>query len=226
MKRLLIILAFISSAVLGQPLEKRVAQKYCECFSKVDQANVYEASGATETCLRQALIDYRPEVEKLTDTVKEDSNKELRYNAFILDKVQVEMIYQCDKYFQFYENKRWAVFKPEADEKQKKQIEERQRKKIIEITEKISEAPYSQHYLTRATTYFLLKEFNLARKDLDTLMMMGENQSEVYMLKGFISELNGEYQDAINNYMICKTLIKNSEMESYIAICRRKAKQK
>jgi tetratricopeptide (TPR) repeat protein len=221
MKYLILILTTISiwTSLSAQTLEERITDKMCDCFKAIDKSigrdNILNKY--TEDCLLQALKYFEPELTKIQDTIQgqTDYQKGLELGKTMGVKTQSLMIQRCDQFFYFMENVKKEMFTTTDIESEKQNI--------LNRTKQINTSNSNQDYFERAMSYYKIKEFKSAKKDLDRLISLDKNHVQGLLLRGFAYEQTKKYKKAIVDFKECKRLTGKSEIDIFIAMAERKS---
>jgi tetratricopeptide (TPR) repeat protein len=215
-------LVCLSSGSVGQSLEDRITDKLCECFKTVDKSagggdilDKYQAN-----CLMQTLRQFESEINEISDTVQGDTDYERgrKFGKYISTRTQVIMIYRCDEFFRFMDEFRKGVFNGVDNDKELLNIKTK--------TKEIQDRQQPSDYYLRALSYLVLKEFKMARKDLDKAIKLDKNYASAYLLRGFLFELNSKFSNAIADYEQSNKLMTRGDIEIYIAMAKRKERDR
>jgi tetratricopeptide (TPR) repeat protein len=215
---ILVCLRIISVA---QSLEEKISDGLCDCFKTLDQSlngnNVL--AKYQEDCFMQTLRQFESEINGIPDTIQggTDYERGQKLGRLINTQIEVTMIDKCDAFFYFMVEFRNEVFKTVNKEEELLNI----KKKTKEIRDKQKPSDY----YVRAVSYFALREFKLAMKDLDKAIRLDKNYAPPYLLRGFLFELTRKFPKAVADYEVSKKLMTRGDIDIYIAMARRKARE-
>jgi len=167
----------------------------------------------------QTLQLFKSEVNKISDTIQggTDYERGQKFGRLISTRTQVTMIDRCDRFFYFMDGFRNNVFKTVNKEEELLNIKAK--------TEEIREQQNPSDYYNRAVSYFALKEFRLARKDLDKAIKLDKSYAPPYLLRGFLNEQTKKFTKALVDYEVSSRLMTRDDIEIYIAMAKRKARE-
>jgi len=227
MRSILYFFLFFPSAIsVAQTFEVKVSEKLCDCFSTIDQSQEGRAVLAKyqEDCFVQTLKLFDAEINIMMDTISAgttfgdtDYEKGHKFGLEMFNRIQLTMIEKCDPFFNFMDNFRNGVFRTANEEKELLNI----KNKSKDITEKQNPADY----YSRAVSYFALRKFKRAKRDLDKAIELDRNSPAPYLLRGFLYEQTKRYENAIVDYEVSNKLMVRGDIDIYIAMARRKARE-
>jgi tetratricopeptide (TPR) repeat protein len=171
-------------------------------------------------CFKQALGIFKEEIEVLADTIKTGTEYEKgRYlgNA-ISYKTIVLMVYQCNNFYNFLDRTRQNIFTSANKDTLKQDL--------VKYSKLIKSAPTSENYYNRAISYFGLTKFKQAIQDIEKAIKLNNNFPAAYLLRGFISEVNEDYDEAYDDYVMAKKLSDKKQIDLFIVMVDRKRKIK
>src|SRR5690606_8011213 len=122
-----------------------------------------------------------------------------KFGRLISTRTQVTMIDRCDQFFYFMDEFRNDVFKTVNKEEELINIKTK--------TKEIQEKQSAFDYYNRAVSYFSLREFKMARKDLDKAIKLDKNYPPPYLLRGFLYEQTKKFSKAIADYEVSNRLM-------------------
>ncbi len=192
----------------------------CDCFKLIDPSLEKNLifNQFIDGCAVQVIKQFEPELEKLKDTLQDKSNYQRgeELGTTIGLSTQSLIIHRCDAFFYFIENLRKEMLETTDVDKEKLNIYEKS--KQIAVTSS------DEALFERAMSYYKIKEFKLARRDLNRILKSDTNNAKGLLLRGFVNEQTGKYKKAISDYQECKRLTGKPEIVFFIAIAERKDK--
>ena len=224
MRHLILYLTLISTQTIlfGQTLEEKIADKFCDCFKTIDQSlgRDYVLTRYKADCTTQALQDLQTEMNRIRDTIQgaTDYERGLEIGRMIGIKAQALMIKRCDEFYYFMDDIRNELLRNVNIDQENSNISSK--------TTLLSTDPSVANYFDRASSYFRMKKFKLAKKDLDKVLEIDSNFGPGYLLRGYLYEQKKNYKKAIDDYETGKRLTGKNEVDVFIAIAQRKSVDK
>lgn len=192
----------------------------CGCFKQIDPSlakNVIFEKFIDE-CFVRIIEQFEPELVKIKDTIQGESDyqKGVEFGKTIGLRTQSLMIHRCDPFFYFIENLKKEMFQTADIDKEKLNIAEKSKQLAVTSSEDI--------LFDRAMSYYKIKQFKLARRDLGRILKSDRYNVKGLLLRGFVYDQTGKYKKAISDYQECKRLTGKPEIVFFIAIAERKGK--
>jgi tetratricopeptide (TPR) repeat protein len=222
MKYLMLFILTISiwTSLNAQTLEERITDKTCDCFKTIDQSlgKDHVLKKYSEDCLVQSFKYFESELLKIQDTIRgeTDYQKGLEFGKTIGVRTQSLMVKRCDQFFYFMENIKKEMFTTTDIESEKRNI--------LNRSNQLNTSSTSQDYFERAMSYYKIKEFKSAKKDLDKLIKLDKNHAQGLLLRGFVNEQTKKYKKAILDFKECKRITGKTDIDIFIAMAERKNK--
>lgn len=216
----LLILFFWTSSQ-AQNLEEKIADKLCECFQSLNptESNDLVLANYENECLKK-FLNIREilggDSTKVIDTLGANANYDQGYQFGhqLGIKSQASMVKRCDAFFRFMDDLRSGIFKTVNISNESANISSK--------TTLISIDPTVENYYSRGLSYFVLKNFKMAKKDFDGAIAIDDKYFAAYLLRGFLHEQTKNYKKAIADYQQAKKLSGKIEVDVFIAIAERK----
>jgi tetratricopeptide (TPR) repeat protein len=183
-----------------------------------EEASVLDAF--QKNCFMQTLRQFESEINEIADTIKGSTDYErgLKFGRFISTRAQISLIHRCDEFLDFMGHFRKGIFKT---------VNRKKELLAIDVTTKeIDEKQQASDYYLRAVSYFVLKEFKMARKDLDKAITLEKNFAAAYLLRGFLFELTSKYAWAVSDYSESARLTRRDDIGIFIAMAKRKERDR
>lgn len=203
----------------AQSVEDKLFKKMCDCLTLgLKEKNGFNDENIatcidSDSVLNKELEDYFATTDSLADVDPYEFGREF------FNKNQIRLIHECDAWFHFVDSMRYDFLKEVDNKKQQTQIDS--------LTQLISIEPgKSQLYQLRGLSYFSLLKISEAKADFDKALSLPEASIQCLYFNGWIAEINGNYDKAIDDYKKAKELNNEIYLDTLIAIAERKKKEK
>lgn len=169
-----------------------------------------------EDCLQKSFLQDTAEVVREVVKAYGDSSDEHaeEFGRETTTKVMFNMISTCKAFFVYMDSLRYADFASANRDSLKTVISKGEK---LPAAEKTAEVHASLAY-----AYFLMKDFDKAIPELDSLLASSPDNSGLLFTKGFIREMQGKYDEAMTLYQRSADISGQETMGIFVEIAKRK----
>lgn len=216
---LLICLFVISKSHSQTTLEKAYAADACNCIDSLKlSADVNQKDFAV--CFQTALLKNHQLVLQESQRIYGDTSYEsgFKLGTDLTKKTMIEMVGKCESYFHLMDSLRYEEYKT------------LDRDSLTIVLKEMNQAGVENQNETflekRALLSFHLKKYESALIDIEAVLQKNPGNGQAIFLKGWIYEINGDYDAAKIMYDKVADITKNSSFLIFSEVVKRKKKGK
>lgn len=216
---LLICLFVISKSYSQTALEIKYAEGACDCIDSLKLNNNLNQENFS-SCFQSALLINHDLVLQECQRIYGDTSYESGYKlgTDLTQKTMVEMVGKCESYFHLMDSLRYEDYK---------NLDHDSLAIVFKEMNQVATENQSETFLEkRALLSFHLKKYQSALADIDAVLQKNPANGQSIFLKGWIYEINGEYDAAKLMYDKVADISKNSSFLIFSEVVKRKKKEK
>ncbi len=215
--KFLALLLLIPACSVAQTFNEEVGPRLCECFHGIDRSQLHRdvMSNMAQACVFPLLTEFEDElIAAVADTVQgeiTDATSQRIAEALGLQMLRA-LVRECDAFFHYADTAR-----------AERMVEDTEPADIDSLTNAIAAAPTPEKFFARAREHFRNGDHAQATADLDRAIAADTDDADAYLMRGYIAEQGGNYDQALRDYKTATAIhSKGARSFLFLLICERK----